>query len=168
MKDKNFHLPYSKKVCIKDSSIHGKGVFAKKDLKRGEIIFIIKGKKRVWHVKNEKQALYGGHWVGLGKSVWVDTIGYGKYLNHSLNPSCGIKGRVTVCARYNIKKGEEITIDYSITEEDTLWWMTDFSSGKVIKSIQSLPLKKFKKYLPYIPRYFQKVYNNFHHTRKHG
>lgn len=160
-------VSYSKKVKVDKSKIHGLGVIAKREIKRGEIVFIIKGKKRYWNVKNEKDALHGNCWIGIGKDSWIDPIGYGRFINHSSDPNCGIRGRLLVCALYNIKKGEEVTIDYSITEGDTLWWMKDCSSGRKIKSIQSIPAKKYNQYLPYIPKYFQKIYNNHHRLRKH-
>ena len=85
----------------------------------------------------------------------------------------GIKGRVTFVALKNIKKGEELTFDYSIIEEDTHWQMKNLekkisSFRPIIKSIQFLPLRTYKKYLPYIPRYFQKVYTQYNKLRSNG
>src|SRR3989344_9124182 len=160
---KRSRYPYSKKVKIADSKIHGFGVIAKRMIRRGEIVFIIKGKTRYWKVKDEKQALYGEHWIGIGRNTWIDPSGFGRFLNHSSKPNSGIKGSVTVRASKNIKKGEEITIDYSTTEEQTLWWMKDNTSKKQrVRSIQFLPLQKYKSYLPYVPLYFQKVYIKHH------
>lgn len=151
-------VPYSKKVYIGTSKIHGRGVIAKKNIKKGEIVFIVKGKKRFLKVHNEKEALCGDCWIGIGKNTWIDPVGYGRYLNHSSKPNCGIKGTVTVRAMRNIKTGEEITIDYSTTEQEPLWWLKDSVTGKKISSIQFLPKDKFLSYLPYIPKHFQKVY----------
>lgn len=159
-------IPYSKKVFVGKSNIHGLGVIAKKNIKKGEVVFIIKGKKRYWRVRNEKEALYGDCWIGIGKNLWIDPVGFGHFINHSSNPNCGVKGKLIICALHNIKKGEEATINYSTTEENLLWWMKDSSSGKIIKSIQSLSIKKFKEYLPYIPKYFQRAYNNFYYLKR--
>lgn len=158
-------IPYSVKIFVGQSRIHGLGVIAKRDIKKGEIVFIIKGTRITWQVTDEKGALYGEHWIGIGKNTWIDPMGYGRYLNHSSNPTCGIRGEVTVCALRDIKKGDEVCIDYSITEEQTLWWMDDFSQkGKktIVRSVQFLPQEKFEAYLPYVPRYFQKVYRRHH------
>lgn len=150
------------KVHIGKSSIHGNGVIASQDIKRGEIAFIIKGKLVKWKVVDQKTSLYGPNWIGIGKDEWIDPIGLSPLLNHSCDPSCGIKGRVTVVALKNIKRGEEITIDYSITEMDKLWYMKCFCGSpqcrKMIRSIEFLPERVFNKYIPYVPRAFQKFY----------
>lgn len=157
-------------LYVANSGIEGSGVFTKKPFKRGDIILIIKGKETKFFVNNSKDSQEGPNWVGIGKDLWMD-VGEDnliRYINHSCNPNMGIKGRVTCVALRNIKKGEEITFDYSITEEDLFWSMKNGESKNVkgyrpvIKSIQSLPINVYKKYLPYIPRYFQKVYQKFH------
>lgn len=74
----------------------------------------------------------------------------------------------------NIKQKEEITIDYSITEEDTFWTLhkqcncESKKCRKNIRSIQFLPEKTFNSYLPYIPKYFQKVYIKYHKNKDDG
>jgi len=157
-----------KKIYVDQSGIHGKGVFAKKDLKRGEVAFILKGKPKKWIVKDQKSSLAGPNWIGIAHNLWLDLDGTPfVYLNHSCDPTIGIKGKVTFVALKNIKKGTELTFDYSITEEDLLWYMKNGEKKMpgfrpVIKSVQHLPLATFKKYLPYIPKYFQKVYTNYH------
>ncbi len=151
------------KVKVGDSKIQGKGLFAEKNFKRGDIVFIFKGKVVNWEVKDEKSSLYGPNWVGIGKNKWMDVVAPGVYINHSCEPNCGIKGKVSVTAIKNIKKGEEITIDYSITEIDNLWHMTcncgNKNCRKTIRSIQNLNDKIIRKYTPFIPTYFMNVYN---------
>lgn len=157
--------PYHPKIFVGASRIHRFGIIAKRNIEQGENIFIIKGRVVYHIIKDRKSALHGGNWIGIGKNKWIDPVNYGLYLNHSSNPSCGIKGSVTVCALKKIKKGEEITIDYSITEEQKLWSMKNNENGakiKEIRSIQSLPVEKFKSYLPLIPKYFKKVYIKHH------
>lgn len=159
---------YSKRKMVRDlyianSKIHGTGVHAKKDYKKGETIFIIKGEKVKWKVTNQEESLYGPDWIGLTKNTWIDPKGPAKYLNHSCDPNAGIKGKVTVVAIKDIKKGEEVTIDYSITEIDTLWYM-ECNCGaencrKIVRSIQSLPQETFENYTPYVPKYFMSIYN---------
>lgn len=38
------------------------------------------------------------------------------FINHSCNPNCGIKDKLKVVAMRKIKKGEEITFDYAMSE----------------------------------------------------
>ncbi|MBI5892633.1 MAG: SET domain-containing protein-lysine N-methyltransferase [Deltaproteobacteria bacterium] len=85
----------------------------------------------------------------------------------SCNPNAGIKGNITFVALKNIRKDKEITFDYSISEHDVFWKMKccceQRGCRKIISSIQFLPIKTFKKYLPYIPTYFKKVYLKKYH-----
>src|SRR3989338_3663068 len=156
----------SKKIYVKESKTHGKGIFALKNIKKGETIFIIKGKKINFLINNKKQAeIAGFNWIGFGKNEWIDPTNYGLYLNNSCNPNSAIKGRVVVIAIRNIKKGEEITFDYSLKEADIFWHIKCHCGSrncrKTIKSIQFLPYKIFNKYKLHIPEYFKKVFKKF-------
>lgn len=150
------------KIVVSKSKIHGKGVFANRDIKKGEVVFTIKGKLVHWVINNQKESLYAPAWIGMSKHSWIDPDEPARFLNHSCNPDCGIKGKLKVAALRNIKKGEEITIDYSITEMDKLWYMKcncgSKNCRKKIRSIQFLPKKIYNKYAPCIPTYFMKVY----------
>lgn len=157
------------KIEIKKSGIHGKGIFTKKNIKKGEIVFIIKGKLVKFEVHNKKESSKGPNWVGISKNTWINPFEPAKNLNHSCNPSCGIKGKVQIIALRNLKAGEEITIDYSTTEMDTLWQMKcncgSKNCRKIIKSVQFLPEKVYKKYIPFVHTYFMKLYNRTHHIK---
>lgn len=158
----------SKKTFVGPSKIHGNGVIAKKNIKKGEIIFVIKGELLHWN-PDIPQPKNSEMWVGIDRNIWIDPHGVTRYLNHSSNPNSGIRGRVVLRAIKNIKRGEEITIDYSTTEEYTPWKMKDCKGEgerKFVRSIQFLPLKTYQKYLPYIPYYFQKVYNKYHNLKQ--
>lgn len=150
------------KIYIGKSKIHGKGIFASKDIKKGEIIALIKGRVVNFLVKNKKDAQHGPDWVGICHNTWIDPAEPFCYLNHSCNPNAGIKGKVETVALKNIKKDEEITIDYSITEETVNWKMKcgcgSKGCRKIIQSIQFLPTKTFNKYYPFIGTYFKNLY----------
>lgn len=153
-----------KKIFITKSPINGFGIFAKKNIKKGETIAVIKGKEVFHIVKDKKTSAMGPDWIGMGHNRWIDPNPLFQPLNHSCNPSAGIKGSRTLVALRSIKKEEEVTIDYAITEEDLLWSLDAqcncgfIECRKKIQSIQFLPKKIFQKYLPSIGRYFQKVY----------
>lgn len=160
-----------KHIYIRNSNIEGKGVFAGEDIKKGENVQYFKGKKKFHIVENKKDSTSDRYtnWLGIEKNKWIDVIYPLQYTNHSCNPSSGIKGKVTIVALRDIKKDEEITIDYSTTECDDLWEMKcncgEKNCRKVIRSVQHLPVKQFKKYLPYIPTYFKNLYFKEHHIR---
>ncbi|HYD93540.1 MAG TPA: SET domain-containing protein-lysine N-methyltransferase [Candidatus Paceibacterota bacterium] len=151
-----------KHIYTCSSKIHGLGVNIGEDAKKGDIISYIKGDLKFKVNKDEKDALDNPDWVGIEKNQWIDPHKPYKFLNHSCNPSAGIKGKVTLVALRNMKEGEEITIDYSTIEGDPLWRMKcacgEPNCRKIIRSVHSLPEKQFKKYLPFVPTYFKKVY----------
>jgi len=155
-----------KDLYVADSKIAGKGVFTKKPILKGQTVFIMKGEKHHKVNKNISDVMGNPNWVGLKENVWIDPIGFFQYINHSCDPNMGIKGSVTFVALRNIKATEELTYDYSIAEDDTRWRMKNSEKLRnkkkyrsTIKSIQHLPKTVYKRYLPYIPKYFQKVYN---------
>lgn len=163
----------TRNVYVGQSSIHGKGVFAKKNFKKGEVVFIFKGEIYNRVNKNKNDTYSNPNSIGFDKNKWIDPVGEFQYINHSCNPNMGIKGKVTFVALRDIKMDEELTFDYSIIEEDIKWKMKNLEKKcknfrSIIRSIQFLPFKTYKKYLPYIPKYFQKVYvNNKHCVAKH-
>lgn len=105
-----------KRLLTASSAISGQGVFAGRDFKKGDLVLKLSG-KRMDDAGIEKL---------IQKKVirWDDPfeIGEGKYLaldrvpvlvNHSCDPNCGVQKINTLVALRNIKKGEEITYDYS-------------------------------------------------------
>jgi|SRR3989344_3196433 len=162
----------SKKIYAGKSKLHGKGIFASRDIKKGKIVSLIKGKIVTLAVIDKRPPAYGPNWIGYGKNKWINTLYPFDTINHSCNPNVGIKGSRTVVALRNIKKEEELLIDYSTTESDQPWKLDkkckcgNKGCRKVVKSIQFLPKKIYNKYMPYIPNFFQGVYKK--HNKKNG
>ena len=111
------------KVYISETKCTGMGLFAKSDINKDEIILVFKGK--VVRDRYDSDYRVGPNWISLGKETWLDLSKGHKsnFINHSCNPNAGFRGKVTVVAMKPIKKDEEVTIDYSITEEDPYWKM---------------------------------------------
>jgi SET domain-containing protein len=101
--------------------------------------------------------------IEIGPHNWLypRPNSFGRYLNHSCNPNCGIKGNEIVSIE-KIVPGEEITIDYSTTTIDKTWGHECFCGAinckKFIRSVQYLPKNIFNKYKDYMPAY---VRNNY-------
>ncbi len=154
-----------KHIYIATSKIEGMGVILGEDAKKGDLIRYIKGDLKFKVNKSKKDALDNPDWIGIEKNVWIDPEKPYKFLNHSCNPSAGIKGKVSLHALRNLKEGEEITIDYSTIEADQLWELNcacgEKECRKKISSIYSLPPQTFKKYLPFVPNYFKNLYSSF-------
>ena len=160
-----------KRIKVGKSSIEGNGIFADEAIKPGERIQYISGKVVKKLSKTKEEALSIPNWFGLSRQFWIDPEGTPfRYLNHSCDPNAAIAGKKILTALREIRPDEEITIDYSITDADTLWEMACRCEAKTcrktIRSIQSVPTHVFKRHMPYIPRYFQRLYiRNYIRTR---
>lgn len=117
---KNFS-PASK-VYIADSKIKnaGRGVFASKNIKKGEIIEIC---PVILIPKNDLSILNGSllmeyfFYLGKAKDQIAVVLGFGSIYNHSYTPNAKYKinlksKSVTFSAIENIKKNNEITFNY--------------------------------------------------------
>ena len=151
------------KVYVALTSNAGMGIFAAKNIEKNEKIFVVKG-KIIKDNYGDKGKYSGERWLIIAKQTWISPFRSNPYwfINHSCNPNAGSRGKVTVVAMKRIKKGEEITIDYSTTEEDHYWRMKcncgSKNCRKIIRSVQFLPEKIFRQYEPYIPKYLQRFY----------
>lgn len=155
-----------KKLFISSSNISGTGLFAGKKILKGEVIFVMRGRIVSFHPRNKRDAMMFPNRVGIGKDLWMEPdMEFVRFINHSCNPNSGIRGKFTFCALRDIEAGEEITFDYSISE-DSQWELRCFCGEKncrgIIRGIRYLPRDVFLSYLPFIPKYFQDVYSSVH------
>jgi hypothetical protein len=163
MQNKNSEYEIEKYLYNDKSSIAGTGLFSTKDFKKGEVAFVMKGEIIKFHPKNREETMNTPNLIGLDKELYLDPISPYVYMNHHCNPNLGVDADdgVSYVAIRDIKAGEELTFDYSISEYSD-WDMNcscDYKNcRKVIKSIDKLPKDFFDKYLPFIPKYFQGIY----------
>ena len=145
------------KVYVKKSKIKGKGLFAKRDIKKGEIIGVAKGpivpdNKESWKKYGEKYL----HPISYSEAILNKEIT--RYTNHSCDPNCGLKNGIKLVALRDIKKDEEITIDQDTLEYD--WKMEcnceNPKCRKVIRGYKYLSKKLRKKYKGFISPYLLK------------
>lgn len=88
---------------VKDSGIHGKGLFAAIDIIEGDIIGSIK-----FNPVNED----GPYVLWIDQDIAVKVDCELKYINHSTSPNACYCEDLDVVALKDINKGEEITHDY--------------------------------------------------------
>lgn len=94
---------------LQNTGKYGKSIFASRNFEIGEIIFVISGPI----VKTP--TIYT---VPIDFDLYIDPLPPGKFLNHSCEPSCGIKNSTEVVAMRDLKKDDEITIDYGMIVYD--------------------------------------------------
>ena len=113
-----------KRVSVRHSPIHGKGVFALRVLSAGERIFEYKGLVTTWREAARAYARRAdaGHTFlfGLSDGRVIDGGRGGngaRWLNHACKANCEAieqSGRVYINALRDIQVGEELFIDYAL------------------------------------------------------
>ena len=119
----------SKLWIVKNSKIHGSGVFAKTDIKKGTRIIEYIGQKVTRHEGDKRSEKRIKKYLNSKKngSVYIFELNsrydidgsflYNKarYINHSCKPNCEVdikNGRIWISAIKNIIKNEELSYDY--------------------------------------------------------
>jgi uncharacterized protein len=135
----------------------GEGLFAKVNFKKGNLIFTWEGV-----LKNGRYPYYvGNRWLQIEKCQWIAPlrINPGWYINHSCNPNSGIKDSVKIVAIKNIRKGEEVTFDYSTSESETEWYLICHCENKncrrIIRPYKFLSTELKLRYRDFISEYLK-------------
>ncbi len=134
---------YPGKIVLSMSSLilgqskSGKAVFANKDFKKGEEIIEFKGQPMKGNELPKLTSPEDDRYVQIGKDRYLGPSGdFDDFFNHSCDPNSGLKfesERVILIAIKDIKKGEEITWDYSTTMDEDEWKM-DCLCGSFLKT----------------------------------
>jgi len=113
---------------VKQSSIHNRGVFAARDIAKGERVIEYAGEK-ITKAESHRRGMAHYHdasRTGNG-AVYLFTLNkkhdvdgsmewnVARLINHSCDPNCEaqiIRGRIWIVARRKIKKGAELSFDY--------------------------------------------------------
>lgn len=137
------------KIYIGDTDV-GRGVFAKRLIKKGEKILKLAG--RIIDARQiTKEKSRRGDPFQVSDKKYIDLKKPGIFVNHSCNPNAGIKNNTILVALKNIKRREEIRYDYSLTMDGSEWAMRckcrQKNCRKFIKDFKFLPKKLRKKYL---------------------
>ena len=125
-------VPRKEKLQVRSSPIHGKGVFARVALKKGELVLEYLGTIIDWpealrrHPHDPSQPNHTFYFALEDEDGVIDGNDGGnraRWINHSCNPNCEsqTKGRrVWVRALRDIAAGEELNYDYSLVLDEPL------------------------------------------------
>src|SRR3989344_1164886 len=106
------------------SRIEGRGLFAIKPIKEGELVAIKGGHIIDWKTLKKHEKLIGVSYLQITDDFILAPLSKSEvekvmmFLNHSCNPNVGVRGEVTFVAMRDIKTGEELTIDYAMIDDD--------------------------------------------------
>ena len=120
--------PSGRRIQVKKSGIHGKGVFALQPIAKGETVIEYKGEVISWkealrrhpHDPSDPNHTFYFH---VDEHNVIDAK-YGgnaaRWINHACAPNCEadeVDGRIFIKALRNLKPGEELFYDYGLIFE---------------------------------------------------
>jgi uncharacterized protein len=115
----------SPKTAIRESTIHGRGLFAIADISKGEIVAVKGG--RIVHRKTLREEItprLGSVEIQIDDDLFIAPVTEEErelsmlYSNHSCDANLGMRGEITFVAMRDIQAGEELTHDWAITDND--------------------------------------------------
>ena len=115
----------SPKTEVRDSKIHGRGLFATANIAKDEIVAVKGG-----HIISREQLrekvtpLLGPVEIQIDDDLFIAPVtdeereGSMLYTNHSCDPNLGMRGEITFVAIRDIRAEEELTHDWAMTDND--------------------------------------------------
>lgn len=118
-------------LIIKESRIHGRGIFTPVDIEVNTLIMEYKGEIIGKCMSNKREKLYKKNKIdsiymfSVSDDMIIDATMLGnkaRYINHSCNPNCEaihsmIDKSIKYCSIRDISAGEELTINYNMSQE---------------------------------------------------
>jgi SET domain-containing protein len=120
---------HGKRIEVRSSGVHGKGVFALVPIAKGEIIIEYTGEVISWkkaqkrhpHDPSDPNHTFYFH---VSKKHVIDAL-YGgndaRWINHSCDPNCKayeVDGRIFIKALRDLMPGEELFYDYGLVIDE--------------------------------------------------
>ena len=126
----------SPKTEVRDSKIHGRGLFATANISKNEIVAVKGG-----HIVDRKTLrekitpVLGPVEIQIDDDLFVAPVTKEErelsmlYSNHSCDPNLGVRGEIAFAAIREIRAGEELTHDWAMTDDDD--YSVDCNCGAV-------------------------------------
>jgi SET domain-containing protein len=121
------------RIVVRNSRIHGRGVYAARRLKAGEVVIEYRGARLTWKEADRRPSTdpddpHHTFFFSLsdGKTVIDANVGgnAARWINHSCDPNCETEesddGRVYIQAMRDIRSGEELNYDYALVIDERL------------------------------------------------
>ena len=115
----------SPKTEVRESKIHGHGLFATADIAKDEIVAVKGG-----HIVDRKTLRekitprLGPVEIQIDEDLFIAPVTDEErelsmlYSNHSCDPNLGVRSEITFVAMRDIRAGEELTHDWAMTDDD--------------------------------------------------
>ena len=118
-----------RRIQVRRSGVHGKGVFAVQPIAKGEVLIEYTGERITWpqaldrHPHDPSQPDHTFYFHIDDEHVIDANVGgnAARWINHACNPNCiadEVDGRIFIKARRAIKPGEELFYDYGLVIDE--------------------------------------------------
>jgi SET domain-containing protein len=116
---------FSPKTEVRESKIHGRGLFSTADIAKDEIVAMKGG--RIVDRKTLREKItprLGPVEIQIDDDLFIAPVTDKErelsmlYLNHSCAANLGMRGEITFVAMRDIRAGEELTHDWATTDDD--------------------------------------------------
>jgi SET domain-containing protein len=113
----------SPKTEVRESAIHGQGLFSVGAISAGEVVAVKGGyvlPKKEWATLEQR---LGPAEIQISEELFIapthssEREGCMLYTNHSCDPNIGIQGQIVFVAMNDIATGEELTHDWATTDD---------------------------------------------------
>jgi uncharacterized protein len=120
-------LPFSYrslKTQVRESKIHGRGLFATTDIAKNEIVAVKGGHIIAREELREITPRLGPVEIQIDDNLFIAPVTDEErelsmlYSNHSCDANIGMRGEITFVAMRDIPAGEELTHDWATTDDD--------------------------------------------------
>lgn len=114
----------SPKTEVRASEIHGRGLFATAAISSDEIVAVKGGHIVTRDQITDIRARLGPVEIQIDNDLFIAPVTNEErelsmlYTNHSCDPNTGLRGEITFVALRDIRRGEELTHDWAMTDND--------------------------------------------------
>ena len=116
---------FSPKTEVRESKMHGQGLFATVGIAKNEIVAVKGGHIVNGKILREKiTPVLGPVEIQIDDDLFIAPVTEEErelsmlYLNHSCDPNLGMRGEIIFLAMRDIYAGEELTHDWAMTDDD--------------------------------------------------
>ncbi len=109
------------KLEVRETAKYGKGVFAKKNISKGETLIVMGGYILTIEDDNNLRGVVADKPIEISDIFFIGPTKPSDlelmpqhFVNHSCNPNAGFKGQIFMVAMRDIKSDEEIFYDYAM------------------------------------------------------
>jgi SET domain-containing protein len=114
----------SPKAAVRESRIHGRGLFAVEAIAAGEVVCVKGGYIFDRDALRSMPGWFRAAEIQVAEDLFIGPVEEGEregcmiYSNHSCDPNVGVRGQIVFVAMRDIGPGEELTHDWATTDDD--------------------------------------------------